>query len=93
MSAADLRTVTVGEHGVATYDPDMPMGTLRRLLSAGTDGDLNTMIESMAQLVVSWPFNDKGDPTDVEAWDKLRRSEFMALAQAVVEDMGKLGEA
>lgn len=91
MSAADLRTVQVAEKGSATYDPDMPMGTLRGLLKAGGTGDLEGMIESLAGIIKSWPF--KGSPSNPEDWDMLRRSEFMALTSAVVEDMGTLGEA
>lgn len=89
MSAADLRTVKALDKEV-TYDPDMPMGVIRNLMKAGQDSNIEHMIDGMRQLVVTWDFD--GDPSKMESWDALRRSQFMAVISAVMEDMGKLGE-
>ncbi len=90
MSAA-IRTVEVGEFGEATYDSDMPIGALRGLLSAASESDFGLLIKSLSLFVESWPF--EGDPTSVEDWDLLKRTQFNDLVTAVVEDLGSLGEA
>lgn len=90
MSAA-IRTVEVEEHGEATYDSDMPMGALRGLLGAASDGSLDGLIGSLSLIVKSWPF--EGDPAKEGDWDLVKRTEFNALVTAVVEDLGTLGEA
>ena len=90
MSAAtEIRTVKVKE-GEVTYDPDMEMGVLKALLNAGEDGDLEVMQTSMGKMIIEWPY--KGDPKKIPSWDKLRRSQFIELSGAVMEDLGSLGE-
>ena len=88
MSAA-IRTVVLSK-GEATYDSDMPMSTFRKLLGASAEGSLDGIIESMAEMVQTWPF--EGDPSDEGAWDALRRTEFNELVTKVTEDLGALGE-
>lgn len=89
MSAAVLRTVTT-EQGEIVYDSDMPIGSLKGVLGAANDGDLDGIIVGLSAFVVSWPF--EGDPAKAEDWNALRRSEFNALIVSVMEDLGKLGE-
>jgi len=86
----DLRSVDLAD-GKLVYDPDMKMGTLRKLMAAGTEGNLDGMIEAYTSIVHGWPH--EGDPKDIEAWDDLRRSEFAALNEAMMEDLKALGEA
>ena len=90
MSAA-IRTVALPNGEEAAYDSDMPMGALRQMLGASTEGDLGGLIESLTSIVVSWTYG--GEPSNPEDWDALRRSEFNAIVKAVVEDLGALGEA
>lgn len=87
---ASTRKVNI-EAGVVKYDSDMPMGALRGLLAAANEGDLGALMDSMGKFVVEWPF--AGDPSDPEAWDALRRSEFNALTEAVMQDLGDSGKA
>lgn len=89
MSAA-IRTVD-SEFGSLEYDSDMPMGVLKGLLGAANSGDLDTLMENFSKFITKWPF--KNDPTDAKSWDLLRRSEFNAVITAIMEDLGKLGEA
>ena len=86
----DLRKVEL-DGGVMTYDADMRMGDLRKLLASGQSGDLEAIVDAFTGIIHSWPY--KGDPQDAEAWDDLRRSEFMALTEAMMEDLQLLGEA
>ena len=88
MSAA-IRTIALPE-GEATYDSDMPMGVLRKMMSSSTEGDLGGLVEAMTGIVLSWPY--AGEPTDAEAWDDLKRTQFNGLVKGVVEDLGALGE-
>lgn len=93
MSAETIRTVNIEGKGALTYESDMPMGAIRGLMAGANDEkgvDLGVMIEALSGFVLSWPF--KGEPSDPEAWDALKRSEFAAVTKAVVEDFGKLGE-
>lgn len=87
--ATDLRKVEYKD-GTLTYDNDMSMGALRKLMSAGREGDLELMIEAYTGIIASWPY--KGDPSDPEAWDSIKRSEFMALNEALMEDLQEQGE-
>lgn len=89
--SAEVRTVeALGKE--VTYDPDMPMGAIRGLMKAGEDSNIEGMMTALQKIVLSWDFD--GDPTaGIEAWDNLRRSEFLAITAAVMEDMGSLGEA
>lgn len=75
--------------GEVKYDSDMPMGVLKALMKAGTTGDLGGMQESLTELVTEWCYD--GDPTEVEAWDNLRRTQFQALTEAMMEDLASLG--
>ena len=88
MSAA-IRTVTT-EKGTIEYDSDMPIGYLEGMLTASDTASLTSLMENMSEFVVKWSFD--GDPTDVDAWRKLRRSEFNAVMLGIMEDLGALGE-
>ena len=88
MSAA-IRTVTT-EKGTIEYDSDMPIGYLEGILSSSETVSLTALMENLSKFVVKWSFD--GDPSDVEAWRKLRRSEFNAVMLGVMEDLGALGE-
>lgn len=89
MADLDLRSVDL-DGGKLVYDPDMRMGDLRKLMAAGTSGDLEAMIEAYSTIVHGWPYD--GDPKNVEDWDNLRRSEFQRLNEAMMEDLKALGE-
>ena len=88
--ATDLRSVEYSK-GTLTYDPDMRMGDLRKLFSAANSGDLEEMMQAYSGIIVTWPH--EGEPSDLEAWDGLRRSEFMALNEAMMKDLAEQGEA
>lgn len=88
--AKNLVTVEYAD-GVLTYEKDMRMGDLRKLFAAANSGDLDAMLTAYQGIVVSWPY--EGNPTDPEAWDNLRRSEFMALNEALMQDLADQGEA
>jgi hypothetical protein len=88
--ATDLTKVTYAD-GDLTYDSDMPMGALRLLFKAANSGDLTEMFGAYKDIVVTWPY--EGDPTEIEAWDALRRSEFMRLNEALMQSLSDLGEA
>lgn len=89
MSAGNIRTIDI-KGGAASYDSDMEMSALRQLLESSAESDLSGLIDAMTQIVVSWPFD--GEPTDAEAWDKLRRSEFNSIVKGVTGDLSSLGE-
>jgi len=86
--SADLRTVETKD-GEVVYDSDMPIKALKSVMGAGKTGDLDGIIEGFRVFVSVWPY--KGDPTDAEAWDDLKRSQFNAIVTAVMEDLGELG--
>ena len=89
--SAELRTVKT-ENGVTLeYDPDMQMGVLRKLLKSGQQGDIDLMMVAMQGLVHKWSLD--GNPDSEEAWDSLKRSQFLDIAAGLMEDIGKLGEA
>lgn len=90
MSTASLATITI-EDGRVVYDADMPIGALRSMLAASESGDMTTLIEAFSTFVEEWPY--EGDPKDLEAWDKLRRSQFTAIINGISEHLGSLGEA
>lgn len=75
--------------GTVEYEPDMPMGALRRVMSATVTGDLGELIIGYTKFVKSWPF--KGDPTDPESWDDLTRSQFNEVTGKVMADLADLG--
>lgn len=75
--------------GEVAYDSDMPMRSLEAILSAAQTGDLKSLMQGLAEFVTEWPF--EGDPSDIEAWRDLRRSEFNSVTSAVIEDIGELG--
>lgn len=88
--SATIRELTI-DAGVVKYDSDMKMSALKGLLGGAQDGDLDVIVESLSQFVTEWPF--KGKPSNVEAWDELRRSEFSATVNAITDDLQTLGEA
>ena len=90
MAKADLRKVEYGDGQHLVYDADMKMGALRRIMSAGQSGDLEVMFEAFTSIVMEWSY--KSDPRKMEAWDDLRKSEFTALNEALMEDLQALGE-
>lgn len=90
MAKIDLMTVEF-EDGTLTFDGDMRMGDLRKLLKAGTEGDLTVMVEAFTQIVHGWPYD--GEPSDPDAWDNLRRSQFGRLTTALMGKLGEQGEA
>lgn len=92
MSATpDLRTLDDYVDGKVVYNMNMPMGSLRGVMSASTTGDLLALMENFAAFVVEWPY--EGDPSEVETWDDLGRREFNDLISAITTDMADLGEA
>jgi hypothetical protein len=84
-----VRSIQI-EKGEVEYDSDMPIGALRQLFGAAQSGDLGELIGGLSAFVVSWPFT--GKPSDPNSWDKLRRSEFADITQAILKDLGDLGE-
>jgi len=87
---SDLRTVPT-EDGPVQYDADMPMKALRGVNRAANDGNLDGIIANFGLFVVSWPY--EGSPSEPEAWENLRRSQFAKVVKAVMEDLAKQGEA
>lgn len=87
--ATDLVKVEYAD-GALTYDKDMRMGDLRKLFAAANSGDLDAMLEAYQGIIITWPY--EGDPATDEAWDNLRRSEFMALNEALMQDLADQGE-
>lgn len=77
------------EAGQVAYDSDMPMRSLEAILTAAQTGDLAALMGGLSEFVTEWPFG--GDPSDIEAWRDLRRSQFNQVTQAVIEDIGELG--
>jgi hypothetical protein len=88
MSAEEIRTVDTKD-GDVVYDSDMPIKSLKSVMGAGKTGDLDDIIKGFKDFIVSWPY--EGDPTDPEAWDELRRSQFNNVVTGVMEDLGELG--
>lgn len=88
MGATTIRTVEI-EQGSVSYESDMTMGALADLMDAGNEGDITGLSAAMAGFVTAWPF--KGKPTDAKAWRNIKRSEFNALTQAVMQDLGEQG--
>lgn len=84
-----LKTVET-EYGPVEYDSDMPVGSLRKLFGAASTGDLAAIIDGLSSFVTKWPFD--GSPKNAENWDKLRRSEFGEVTQAIMKDLGDSGE-
>jgi len=87
--ATDLTKVDL-EDGALTYDSDMSMGALRRLFKSSNSGDLEMMMEAYTKIVHTWPY--EGDPTELEAWDDLKRSQFMKINEGIMESLSELGE-
>ena len=88
MGADSIRRVKTDAGDIA-YDSDMPMRALEAMMSAGDTGNLVGLMEGLSAFVVEWPF--EGDPSDIEAWRNLRRSQFNDVTTAVVKDIGDLG--
>ena len=84
-----IRQITVEDHGKATYESDMPMKHLNKIMSSAKDSDLEGLQEGLASFTISWPFD--GDASDPADWGELKRSEFNALSKAILEDLGSLG--
>ena len=87
--ATDLTKVDYDD-GSLTYDSDMSMGALRRLFASSNSGDLEMMMTAYTKIVVTWPYG--GDPKELEAWDDLKRSQFMKVNEAIMESLSELGE-
>lgn len=88
--ATDLTKVEY-DHGTLVYDGDMRMGDLRRLFASASSGDIGEMMDAYQGIIHSWPY--EGDPKTTEGWDGLRRSEFMALNEALMGSLADQGEA
>ena len=84
-----VQTVNVEGHGSASYESDMPMKHLNKIMSSARDSDLEGLQEGLAAFTLSWPFD--GDATDAADWGELKRSEFNALSTAILTDLGSLG--
>ena len=86
----NIREVKVKNGDIATYDSDMPMGVMKKLLGAARNGNLDGLISSLSKFIVSWPY--EGDPANEESWDAVTRTQFNSLVGAVTDDLGSLGE-
>ena len=86
-----VRTITVEDFGEASYESDMPMKHLNKIMGAARDSDLEALQEGLAAFTVSWPFDSCGEASDPVAWGELKRSEFNALSKAILTDLGSLG--
>jgi hypothetical protein len=84
-----VRQITVEDHGQASYESDMPMKHLNKIMNAAKDSDLEGLQQGLASFTLSWPFD--GDATEAADWGELKRSEFNALSKAILEDLGNLG--
>ncbi len=82
------RTVET-DSGDVTYESDMPMKALNKIMRAGKDSDLEALQEGLSEFVLSWPF--EGEPSDVEAWGELKRSQFNEVTAGVLGDLGEMG--
>ena len=78
------------EDGTLAYDSDMSMGALRRLFASSNSGDLEMMMTAYTKIVHTWPYD--GDPTEMDGWDELKRSQFMKLNEAIMGSLSELGE-
>jgi hypothetical protein len=87
-ATATVRSVQI-EQGEVQYDSDMPMGALEALTGAAKEGELGAIMGALSEFVVAWPFD--GDPSDPASWRGLRRTQFNAVVQAVMEDLGDQG--
>ncbi len=85
-----IRTISLKlGKGDATYESDMPMKHLNRIMRAAREDNLDELIEGLAAFTVSWPFD--GEPSDPEAWGELPRTRFNELTKAILADLGALG--
>lgn len=85
---AAIRRVDI-EAGQVAYDSDMPMHALEAIMAASDSGNLTGLMEGLSEFVTEWPF--EGDPSELDAWRNLRRTQFNAVTSAVVTDIGELG--
>ena len=90
-AATTIQTVTL-EAGEATYESDMPMKHLNRIMRAAREDNLDELIEGLAAFTISWPYDEAaGDCSDPEAWGELKRTQFNELTKAILADLGALG--
>lgn len=89
MSAETLRRVELPSGGWVEYDSDMPMGALRAVMRAGASGNMDDLFNGLSRMIINWSFD--GDPSNVDAWDDLRRSTFNEIVKGTMEDLGSLG--
>ena len=87
-ASTTIREVEI-DQGSVSYESDMTMGALADLMDAGNEGDITALSAAMAGFITAWPFT--GKPSDKKAWRGLKRSEFNALTQAVMKDLGEQG--
>jgi len=59
----------------------------RRWVEADSEGDFETQMGFLAQYVTQWTF--EGDPNDLDAWDELDLSEYVAINKAVSETIAE----
>ena len=86
-----IQTVTL-EAGEATYESDMPMKHLNRIMRAAREDNLDELIVGLAAFTLSWPYDElAGEPSDPEAWGELPRTKFNELTKAILADLGALG--
>jgi hypothetical protein len=86
-----IQTVSLAK-GEATYESDMPMKHLNRIMRAAREDNLDELIEGLAAFTISWPYNSAaGEPGDPEAWGELKRTQFNELTKAILADLGALG--
>ena len=63
------------------------MRSWRRWVAADEAGDFETSMKFLSQYVTAWTFD--GDPGDVDAWDELDLSEYVAINKAVSETIAE----
>lgn len=88
MGASTIQTIKV-KAGEASYESDMPMKHLNKIMRAARESDLEELQAGLAAFTVSWPYD--GEPSDPEAWGELKRTQFNEITKAILEDLGQLG--
>ena len=86
---SDTTRTVEADAGDVTYESDMPMKALNKIMRAAKDSDLEALQEGLSEFVITWPF--EGDPSDVEAWGELKRTQFNDVTSTVLGDLGELG--
>lgn len=90
-ASADSIVLVEFDGGNVSYDSDMPIGALRKIVRASSKGDFDALIAGLTGFVTSWSF--PGTPSDESAWDSLKRSQFNAVVTAVTGNLAAQGEA